>query len=246
MKKLLLLIFLAPLGLFAQSPENNEVFQLIPVTTTEMNGILNPVAGSVVFNTDSAAMFYFDGAAWVQQIPGTGKPSTAGQVIINQDITIQVSADAAAITPQATNFTPLIYPDPSDLQISFPPITQWPDNEENPGDDAVYNSTTNAFLENQILGQTHIWRIIVEYIKPSQERNNAIGIIFRTETSSGFSQDYTQVTPQGISNGELVFNVITIADETSLADGYTFSASTDADNPITLIFKSITRVSLQN
>lgn len=65
MRKLILILLLAPLGLFAQTPEAGELFQLRTLSNNEMNGVLNPIEGTLIYNTDEDAIFYYDGTNWV-------------------------------------------------------------------------------------------------------------------------------------------------------------------------------------
>lgn len=50
--------------LYAVVPQNDELMQLHNVTTAEMNAIITPVEGSLLFNTDDRAIYEYNNSQW--------------------------------------------------------------------------------------------------------------------------------------------------------------------------------------
>ncbi|MDN3205827.1 hypothetical protein [Algoriphagus sediminis] len=103
MKKLLLILLLAPLGLWAQTPEAGELFTLRTLTTNEMNGVQNPIEGTLIYNSTEDALFYFDGTNWVnteQEI------SVSGTFIIPEGGSAQqITVDNLPFKPSRVEFS---------------------------------------------------------------------------------------------------------------------------------------------
>lgn len=89
MNKLFILLLFLPFGLVAQTPEAGELFGLRSVTTTEMNLVASPTEGTLIYNTDEKAMFYYNGSTWKR----TSSPST---IILDRD-------GGNGLLPTATN-----------------------------------------------------------------------------------------------------------------------------------------------
>ena len=89
MRIFLLFLLLIPFGLIAQTPEAGELFQIRTVTTAEMNAVLTPSTGTMVYNTDVKAIFSFDGSSWRQN-------TVSSTIILNR-------GSANNILPTATN-----------------------------------------------------------------------------------------------------------------------------------------------
>lgn len=81
MKRLLVALILIPFGLMAQVPEAGELFQIRTVTMAEMNAVSNPIEGSLIYNSNQKAIFYYDGNRWIN----TKKSSHSGTILIPQD-----------------------------------------------------------------------------------------------------------------------------------------------------------------
>ena len=81
MKRLLVVLFLISIRLTAQVPEAGELFQIRRVTMIEMNAVNNPIEGTLIYNSDQKAIFYFDGNRWIN----TKKISHSGTILIPQN-----------------------------------------------------------------------------------------------------------------------------------------------------------------
>ena len=76
---------------------------LIPrMNTTEQNAIASPATGLLIYNTDSTAFRYYNGAAWTSIASGSasGDVTTAGvQTLTNKRITARVDSTTSSATP---------------------------------------------------------------------------------------------------------------------------------------------------
>ncbi|MGZ5264141.1 MAG: hypothetical protein ACXWBY_02290, partial [Kaistella sp.] len=143
--------------------------------------------------------------------------------------------------------TPLVFAGPS--------TTSWPETVGPVGSAAVmtpliYDSATKKFRENQILGQVHLWRLIIKMATGASSAG-AIMATMRNPVSL-FEVNSIQQIPSGSSSGNFAsFNFLTIADEASV--GYEDLANTipkgyqiflKSDKDVDIQFVSLTRVSL--
>ncbi len=82
MKKLFYLILFIPFGLFAQTPEADELVLIQEVATTaDMEGITGVVQGSLIFNVEESAIYYYDGTQWIN----TRRTSFSGTFTISEN-----------------------------------------------------------------------------------------------------------------------------------------------------------------
>ena len=93
MKKLifLILLFLQSSMLYAVTAD--ELLQVHKATTTEMNNISTPQAGSIVFNTTEDTLFFYTGTIW-KRLRATGS-----ETIINAGNSIVVTGNGNSSTP---------------------------------------------------------------------------------------------------------------------------------------------------
>lgn len=100
--------------------------------------------------------------------------------------------------------------------------------------------TKNKFLENDVNLQHNSFRILSNYVRSSASATEEILIILRNPLSD-FIQAQSRVIPKGILNGNLSFELNTIADNISIYNGYTFDIL--ATQAMTFAIDSITRFS---
>ncbi|HXP49496.1 MAG TPA: hypothetical protein VN922_06075, partial [Bacteroidia bacterium] len=93
---LITLMSFAQVGIGTQTPNASSVLDLtstskgfLPprMTTAQMNAIANPVAGMVIFNTDSTCIEIYRGSSWYNVCTGyssSGLPSIDGYTSSNQ------------------------------------------------------------------------------------------------------------------------------------------------------------------
>ncbi len=71
----------------------DELLEVHKVTTTEMNNIATPQAGSVVFNTTEHTLFFYDGTIW-KRLRATGT-----ETIINAGNNVVITGNGSDSTP---------------------------------------------------------------------------------------------------------------------------------------------------
>ena len=137
------------------------------------------------------------------------------------------------------------------LGLSSSPTTTWPETILNPTDDDIYDNANERFIENPVLGQSHLWRIQFEYLK-AQGPNTEFFFEIRNNLSGFILADYFLVQREGIPYFDLV-TTLTIADSASVpapngtGEGYELRvmASNDLlqENPENYMRLVITRIS---
>ena len=156
--------------------------------------------------------------------------------------------DADSIDNQ---WQPITYTAP--LGLSSFPTTSWPQTVALPSDSDLYDFTNDTFLENPILGQTHLWRIVFEFFK-AQGPNTDLFFEIRNTLSGFTTTERLFVAIEGIAIRNIV-SFLTIADGASLppplGTGQGYEIRVQAGNNLLqsdpgtyLIIPSITRVSL--
>ncbi|MEC3908707.1 hypothetical protein VOI54_16890 [Tamlana sp. 2201CG12-4] len=65
---LFLMLFSYVVNVFSQVPESDELMVIHKVTTSDMNAIITPFQGSIVYNTDHDSMFIYDGGQWLRLV----------------------------------------------------------------------------------------------------------------------------------------------------------------------------------
>jgi hypothetical protein len=71
----------------------DELLEIHKVTTTEMNNINTPQAGSLVYNTTENTLFFYTGTVWKQL------RSTGGETILNAGSGMVVSGNGTNASP---------------------------------------------------------------------------------------------------------------------------------------------------
>lgn len=127
--------------------------------------------------------------------------------------------------------------------IAPSPITKYPYGSAT-NYTAMYNSSSSTLIENPVLGQVHKWRIIGTYSNKASGANGQLQ--FRLQNnSSGFIVTSESTLPSGLTSGNFTYEMTTIADSSSIANGYQLTALTSfSDSNLTVTIGSITRESL--
>lgn len=179
--------------------------------------------------------------------------ATTGQVKVNAGNGIQPTTSNTA-TSAGVPSTEQLFNYDLPLSLSSSPTTTWPKMESSQVDASIWNDTNTSFLENKSLGQTHIWRLLISYNKPSAASAKFIINIRLYNELSGFQLiESTYISEETVS-GNFTLQFITIADGASLpsplgtGNGYKISTSIVGDNgsDCDITLDSITRISLFN
>ena len=156
--------------------------------------------------------------------------------------------DAESINNQWQN---VAYASP--LGFSSFPTTSWPQNIDTPTDADIYDSVNETFIENTIPGQTHIWRIQLQFDKQGSG-GVRLQVRLRNPISGFLVEDFVNF-PGALDVGEFNPLLVTIADSASLpapfgsGQGYLLEVMADnnsfqsaAGNFLEIV--SVTRISL--
>ena len=208
-------------------------------------GMPNPalVAGTLIFNTTSNNFQYWDGLLWRQLfVPTSSQAGNDGVVKINSgnadvkpSLNLSGAGSGYGLRQQVVYSTPLVFA-PS-------PTTSWPETTVPfPGNTAnIYNS--GKWRENEIYGQVHAWRLIVNVIAGANS-SGSVKATFKNP-DSGFEINSIQLVPSGSGSGNLLtFYFYTIADAASLDPGRGYQLFLEADLTCTAVVDSFTRISL--
>jgi hypothetical protein len=93
MKKLLFLTVLSTAFSALYAITADELLEIHKVTTTEMNNINTPQAGSLVYNTTENTLFFYTGTVWKRL------RSTGGETILNAGNGTVVSGNGTNASP---------------------------------------------------------------------------------------------------------------------------------------------------
>ncbi len=210
------------------------------------NVATNARAGMILFDTTNKTIRYYDGITWNTVLYTDLLQSNEGVVKLNSGSGTPVKPtfafSSAGGAPIHTNtFYRIEYTLP--LVFADPPTTSWPENIISPTQADFYTtdvSLRGRYLENPINGQVHIWRVIVAY---SGKNNGSVAYLTvrMSNPDSTFSIDQTAVAPNGLSAGNLVYYLVSIADPASIGKGYIIELT--SDTPLTATIDSITRIS---
>jgi len=72
---------------------SEELMQVHKVTTSEMNSITNPYAGSLVYNTTENSLYFYTGTVWKKM------RSNGSETIINAGSGISITGNGQTSTP---------------------------------------------------------------------------------------------------------------------------------------------------
>jgi hypothetical protein len=141
----------------------------------------------------------------------------------------------------------------ADPAATFAGFSQFPRNVSNqfPGQDPVndkatflpffYDTSTDRFKENSANGQSHFWRILIDYTKNNTQGNRELRV-FWTNTTSGFELVETFIFPNNVVDNQFSVYFQTIADASSIANGYRLRLET-VGAPVVINNISILRTS---
>ena len=71
----------------------DELMQIHKVTTTEMNSIITPLAGSLVYNTSENSLYFYTGTVWKRM------RSNGSETIFNAGTGMVVTGNGTTSTP---------------------------------------------------------------------------------------------------------------------------------------------------
>ena len=204
-----------------------------------------PVAGMIIYDSNFKTLRYFDGTQWSTVVSSqTLTTANEGVVKLNSGAGVKptFAFRASGGVPLST-YENIVYQTPMTLaDFASAPTTSWPENIVSPVPADIYNPTTGRFLENPIGGQVHMWRVIVNY---TNKNNGSVAFVTVNLSNpvppSTFTIDQTAVAPNGVTSGDLVFYLVTVADPLSIGSGYVIKIK--SDTAMDAKIDSITRVS---
>ncbi len=212
------------------------------VVGDDNDGIANPVEGMLVYDKSTKMIEFFDGEKW-QAMNYIGNPTTTNEGVVkinsggaSEDqpyFSIQTGGNAEF---QTNEYYQVTYDSP--LHFSDSPVTSWPEGTDS-GEDSIYDSSDGTFYENAVEGQVHLWRVVVEYEQTGTGSDTYVVVQLKNPVSGFVLEDSS---PAVSTTGTLTYLFLTVADESSLTNGYEFFVK--ANGKVNITFDSITRVSL--
>lgn len=246
-------VLIAPIGISAVNPSallemqsTTKGFLQPRMTTVQRDAIVSPVSGLSIFNNTVFKPNFYNGSEWEEVT--TTKDYNEGKVKVNGHMGIQPSYTLAINTDQIVYYGTGIGSDT--LNLSTAPTTEWPQNISTPVDSNLYNASDSTFYENFVLGQTHLWRVILDYSGKSTNDNVGLNVLLRN-TLSGFESNATLTLPSGrTSDTDQQALILTIADDASLpppfGTGVGYQLVLNCNKAITVTVKSVARISQQH
>lgn len=206
------------------------------------DGVTAPVEGMLVYDKTDKMVKFFDGEKW-QSMNYIGNPTTTNEGVVkinsggsseNQPyFDIKTGGSATHVT---NTFYQVTYNSP--LNFSDEPVTSWPEGTPS-GEDAIYDNSDSTFYENDVEGQVHLWRVVVSYTQSGTGSDTFVVVQLKNPVSGFVLEDSS---PAVSTSGTLTYLFLTVADESSLTNGYEFFVK--ANGKVEITFDSITRVSL--
>ncbi len=143
-------------------------------------------------------------------------------------------------------------------QSEFASFSKFPKTVSNnlPGKDPVndyddfipllHDPVSGAWFENPVPGQTHYWRVIIDYTKPDNRKNKKVVLTVENPVS-GFTQQqvFILADKNEFLNFSLTYDFITVADAVSIAGGYLLKLKAE-DQDLTINNLTVTRVSWED
>lgn len=232
----------APQGIVDINSANSTL--ILPRNANPPANITNPVAGMIIYDSSNKTLRYYNGTQWSTMISSqTLTTANEGVVKMNSGAGIKPSfAFRSSGGVSLNNYQNIIYQTPVNIVTDFSPTpaTSWPENIVSPTVANIYDQSNGRFLDNSVAGQVHTWRIIAKY----ENKNNgsvAFVTVNMSNMNNTFSIDQTAVAPNGVTTGNLVFYLTTVADSSSFTNGYTIKIK--SDTAMDIIIDNITRVS---
>lgn len=226
-------------------PRNDDPDGADNIAGNEDDGVLVPVEGMIVYDKADKVIRFYDGTKWqVLTTPGNPTTSNDGVVkILSGDTTAEEKPHFTILSSSSADFTTdtyyqIVYE--TGLNFDSAPITSWPQNVVSPGESSIYDASSGAFFENNVTGQVHMWRVVMNYQKQGSSNYDAYVTVKMENNVTGaplVTSMYAAAT-----NGVLTFNFITVTSDESLDEGYTISLK--CTNRINLTVDHLTRVSL--
>lgn len=214
-----------PLGIMDITSSNSAL--ILSRNTNLGSTITAPVEGMIAYEANTQSIRYYNGVNWL----------TLGALTKNEGA-VRIDGYGTTLTKKVLNNVS------GNTLITFPTplyfgITQWPENA--PAlQSSIYNTANNRFLDNNVEGQTNIWRVSASYTK-SIGISNQVRLTLRNPANN-FSVTSSDVTPAIATSGILTFYLITVSTTSSIANGYEMSISS-SDTLSTLTIENILRVS---
>lgn len=231
-------------GLLLPRVELVDVASTVPLITPSTPASLEQ--GMTVYhigtNGIEEGVYYWDDAKWSRLFVNTS--TNAG----NDGVVKITSGDGALETLPSLNLNKSGNAFGAFQRVEYLPSlnyatasTYWPENITSPSDSDIYDFTTNRFLENSVVGQVHMWRVILSMESQTSSSGSIMGRIYNPD--SGFQTTSVQLIPSGGGGTNSTFLFFTIADGLSIGSGYEigFSANIQLNN---IKVESVTRVSL--
>ncbi|MDH5032987.1 hypothetical protein [Chryseobacterium cucumeris] len=208
--------------------------------------VTTPTAGMIIYDSTNKTLRYYNGTQWSTVISSvTLTTANEGVVKLNSGAGVKpfFAFKSSGGVPLMT-YQNIVYQTPMNIVTDFavPPTTTWPENIISPVPGDIYDPATGRFLENPIAGQVHMWRVIVSY---ANKNNGSVAFVTVNLSNpvppSTFSIDQTAVAPNGVTSGDLVFYLVSVADPLSIGSGYLIKIKSDTSLDATI--NSITRIS---
>jgi len=92
-KKLLFILTSLIISLSSATPIEDELLKIHKVTSTEMNNILAPQAGSLVYNTTENTLYFYTGTVWKRL------RSIGSETIITSGSDINITGNGTSSVP---------------------------------------------------------------------------------------------------------------------------------------------------
>ncbi|WP_281766157.1 hypothetical protein [Neptunitalea lumnitzerae] len=218
------------------------------VVGTADDGVFTPIEGMMVYDKADKVIRFYDGAKWqvVNSKDEVEEPENEGVIQINTSAGgnpyLNIDQNNEIDVFQHIQYS-------GGLDYADAPVTHWPENDQYQADASVYNSAEGSFIENAVLGQVHLWRIEMDYVKSGGGASSETKLTFKIANEAVGSNFELEESSFAFANtGTISFLMLTIADSTSLpapygtGNGYKFYIKSSAK--IELTVTQVTRISL--